>query len=122
MEAYVAGLGPPPTATATATAEGLPENLSKSADASNKVGSGDNISSTNKQNIDIVDETKKITTALVGEEREGEESCSDGGASNRWAMAPVARKALYCSLQAGVLAHLPLKERLAAEVPWVKVK
>lgn len=48
--------------------------------------------------------------------------CLDGGAGNRWAMGLVARRALHYSLQAGAVAHLPLKERLEAEVPWVKVR
>lgn len=41
--------------------------------------------------------------------------------SNRLAMGPVARKALFLSLQAGAVAHLSLKERRAAEVPWIEV-
>lgn len=41
--------------------------------------------------------------------------------SNHLAMGPVARKALFLSLQAGSVAHLSLKERRAAEVPWIQV-
>lgn len=46
---------------------------------------------------------------------------TDGGASNRWAMGPTVRKALFLSLQAGAMAHMSLKERRVAEVPWLKV-
>lgn len=47
---------------------------------------------------------------------------SDGGVSNRWAMNPAVRKTLFLSLQAGAVAHMSLKQRRAAEVPWVKVR
>lgn len=45
---------------------------------------------------------------------------SDNEDGNRWGATAVARKALYFSLQAGAAAHLSLKERMAAEAPWVK--
>ena len=54
--------------------------------------------------------------------RQVPEWLTDGGAGNRWAMGPVARKTLFFSLQAGAVAHLSLKERRAAEKPWVKVR
>ncbi len=54
--------------------------------------------------------------------RQVPEWLTDGGAGNRWAMGPVARKTLFLSLQAGAVAHLSLKQRRAAEKPWVKVR
>lgn len=62
-----------------------------------------------------------VLTALCRRQPVVADWWSDGGEGNRWAMGAVARKALHYSLQAGGMAHLPLKERLAAEVPWEKV-
>lgn len=47
---------------------------------------------------------------------------TDGGVSNRWAMGNAVRKKLFLALQAGAVAHMSLKQRRAAEKPWVKVK
>lgn len=37
-------------------------------------------------------------------------------------MSQTARKSLFITLQAGRVAHLSLRERAAAEIPWVKVR
>lgn len=128
VNAYAAGLGYRPST------KGKNKRVVPSAvvgtGAAGAGGDGDD--GDDGDNADAASEGTSGTLATAASSAGGSSSSSrsrqipewltDGGAGNRWAMGPAARKTLFLSLQAGAVAHLSLKQRRAAEKPWVKVR
>lgn len=85
-------------------------------------GSGDGTDDGDTASVETVATSLSAGSSLSSGEHPATDWWTDGGVSNRWAMGPAVRKALFLSLQAGAVAHLPLKQRRAAELPWVEVR
>ncbi|CAN0281875.1 unnamed protein product, partial [Ectocarpus sp. 12 AP-2014] len=83
-------------------------------------GSGDGTDDGDTASVETVATSLSAASSLSSGEHPATDWWTDGGVSNRWAMGPAVRKTLFLSLQAGAVAHLPLKQRRAAELPWVE--
>ncbi|CAM9821927.1 unnamed protein product, partial [Ectocarpus sp. 4 AP-2014] len=83
-------------------------------------GSGDGTDDGDTASVETVATSLSAVSSLSSGEHPATDWWTDGGVSNRWAMGPAVRKTLFLSLQAGAVAHLPLKQRRVAELPWVE--
>ncbi|CAM9303164.1 unnamed protein product [Ectocarpus fasciculatus] len=114
IKAYVAGLGYRPST------KKKHKRIVDGGGDNGGGGSGDGTDDGDTASVETVATSRSAASSLSSGEHPATDWWTDGGVSNRWAMSPAVRKTLFVSLQAGAVAHLPLKQRRAAELPWVE--